>query len=395
MGRLLSLFPMPDDFSFFDTPVDRAGTGSFKWSRYAGRDVLPMWVADMDFKSPEPIIAALHRRVDHGVFGYSTAHDGVADAVCEHLARVHGVTIDPSWIVWMPGMVVGLAMCGCLAGEPGDEIMTFTPVYPPFLKVHKDAGRQLITVPLAEEGGRHTFDFAAMEKAVTPRTRLVMLCSPHNPVGRVWTRAELDELAGFCVRHDLLLVSDEIHCDLLLEPEIAPHTPALKLDGDIRSRAITLMAASKTYNIPGLGLCFAIIPNETLRRRFVLTKNTYVAEISPLSFHATQAAFSECEDWRQSLCRYLRGNRDYIAAFLAEHSPAVKMPHIEATYLAWLDVRALNLPQPVAHFESHGLALSNGADFGAPGFVRLNFGCPRSTLEEGLRRFSAAILASS
>lgn len=375
----------------FDLPVDRAGSGSFKWARYADRDVVPMWVADMDFRSPEPIMAALHRRVDHGVFGYSVAHGGVAEAVCGHLARVHGVTIEPSWIVWMPGMVVGLAMCACLAGEPGDEILTFTPVYPPFLKVHKDAGRKLITVPLAEEDGRHTFDFAAMEKAVTPRTRLVMLCSPHNPVGRVWTRAELEALADFCVRHDLLLVSDEIHCDLLLEPEIAPHTPVLKLEGGIRSRAISLMAASKTYNIPGLGLCFAIIPDDSLRRRFILTKNTFVAEISPLSFHATQAAFSECEDWRQSLCHYLRGNRDCIAAFLAQHAPAVKMPHIEATYLAWLDVRALNLPQPVAHFEAHGLALSNGVDFGAPGFVRMNFGCPRSRLEEGLRRFAAAL----
>ena len=375
----------------FDTPVDRTGTGSLKWSRYAGRDVLPMWVADMDFRSPEPIIASLRRRVDHGVFGYSTAHEGVAEAVCGHLERVHGVKTDPAWIVWMPGMVVGLAMCACLAGEPGDEILTFTPVYPPFLKVHKDAGRQLVTVPLAEGGGRHTFDFAAMEKAVTPRTRLVMLCSPHNPVGRVWTRAELVALADFCVRHDLLLVSDEIHCDLLLEPETAPHTPVLKLEGGIRSRAITLMAASKTYNVPGLGLCFAIIPDDTLRRRFVLTKNTFVAEISPLSFHATRAAFAECEDWRQSLCRYLRGNRDCIAAFLAEHTPAVKMPHIEATYLAWLDVRAVNLPRPVAHFESHGLALSDGVDFGAPGFVRMNFGCPRSILEEGLRRFARAV----
>jgi len=384
---------MSSEYSAFDTPVDRRGTGSLKWSRYAGRDVLPMWVADMDFKSPEPIIAALHRRVEHGVFGYSTAHAGVAEAVCDHLERVHGVKIEPSWIVWMPGMVVGLAQCACLAGRTGDEIMTFTPVYPPFLKVHKDAGRQLITVPLAEQGGRHTFDFEAMEKAVTPRTRLVMLCSPHNPVGRVWTRAELERLADFCLRHDLLLVSDEIHADLLLEPETAPHTSLLKLDGDIRSRAITLMAASKTYNVPGLGLCFAIIPDDSLRRHFVLTKNTFVAEISPLSFHATQAAFAECEKWRQTLCRYLRGNRDTIAAFLAAKAPQVKMPHIEATYLAWLDVRTLGLEQPVAHFEAHGLALSNGVDFGAPGFVRMNFGCPRATLQEGLRRFAKAVEA--
>jgi cystathionine beta-lyase len=273
--------------------------------------------------------------------------------------------------------------------------MTFTPVYPPFLKVHRDAGRQLITVPLAEEDGRHTFDFAAMEKALTPRTRLVMLCSPHNPVGRVWTSAEIRQLAEFCVRHDLLLISDEIHCDLLLEPEIAPHTSLLKLDGPIRNRTITLMAASKTYNVPGLGLCFAIIPDDTLRRRFILTKNTFVAEISPISFHATQAAFSECEPWRQSLCRYLRRNRDTIAAWLAEKAPMVKLPHIEATYLAWLDVRPLNLPQPAAHFESHGLALSNGADFDAPGFVRLNFGCSLTTLNEGLARFGKAVAAAS
>ncbi len=381
---------MSDEFSAFDIPVDRAGTGSVKWARCAGRDVLPMWVADMDFRSPEPIIAALHRRVEHGVFGYSMAHAGVAGAVCGYLRRVHGVEIEPSWIVWLPGMVVGLAQSACLAGEPGDAIMTFTPVYPPFLKVHRDAGRELIAVPLGAEGGRHTFDFEAMEQALTPRTRLVMLCSPHNPVGRVWTRAELEKLADFCVRHDLLLVSDEIHCDLLLEPQAAPHTTALKLDS-LRSRAITLMAASKTYNVPGLGLCFAIIPDEQLRRRFVLTKNTFVAEISPLSFHATRAAFDECDDWRRSLCRYLRRNRDTIAAILAARAPQVKMPHIEATYLAWLDVRALGLEQPVAHFEAHGLALSNGADFGAPGFVRLNFGCPLARVEEGLARFVRAL----
>ncbi|HWB05778.1 MAG TPA: PatB family C-S lyase [Verrucomicrobiales bacterium] len=376
----------------FDQVINRTGTGSLKWSRYEGRDVLPMWVADMDFASPAPIVAALQRRVAHGCFGYSTAHPGVADSVCRHLQNVHGVTIDPSWIVWMPGMVVGLAMCACLAGEPGDEIITFTPVYPPFLKVHHDARRKLVTVPLANDNERYTFDFDAMEKAVTPRTRMVLLCSPHNPVGRVWTRAELDALADFCVRHELLLISDEIHCDLLLEPETAPHVPLLKLEGPVRQRTITLMAASKTFNVPGLGLSFAIIPDDSLRRRFALTKNTFVAEISPLSFHATQAAFSECEEWRQSLCQYLRGNRDRIAAFMAEKAPAVRMPHIEATYLAWLDVRALNLPQPAsAHFEAHGLALNNGADFGSPGYVRLNFGCPRSTLEEGLRRFEAAL----
>ena len=385
----------PDEFTPFDTPIDRRGTGSLKWSRHEGRDVLPMWVADMDFASPAPVLDAIRRRLDHGILGYSVAPPETIDAVLGYLFRTHGVTADPSWLVWMPGMVPGLAMSAAMAGEPGDAVMTCTPVYPPFLKVHRDSGRELIAVPLREDEGRHTFDFEAMERAVTPRTRLFLLCSPHNPVGRVWTRAELDALADFCVRHDLLLCADEIHCDLLLEPETAPHTTALRLDGPIRQRLVVLMAASKTWNVPGLGLSFAVIPDPSLRRRFQLAKNAFVAETSPLGFAATAAAYRDGEDWRRALCRYLRGNRDRIAEFLAERCPAVRMPRIEATYLAWLDVRPLGLEHPAAHFEAHGLALSNGADFGAPGFVRLNFGCPRVTLEEGLARFAAAIAAAT
>jgi cystathionine beta-lyase len=230
-----------------------------------------------------------------------------------------------------------------------------------------------------------------MERAVTPSVKLLLLCSPHNPVGRVWSRGELEQLVDFCERHDLLLCSDEIHCDLVLDPEEAMHCTALRLDDRLRKRLIVLMAASKTYNVAGLGLAFAVIPDAALRRRFQAARNTLVAETSPLSFAATAAAYRDCEAWRAALCRYLRGNRDRLADFLTERFPQVVLPRIEATYLAWLDVRALGYEHPAAHFESRGLALNNGADFGAPGFVRLNFGCPRVTLEEGLGRFAAAI----
>jgi cystathionine beta-lyase len=378
----------------FDEVIDRRGTGSLKWDRYAGRGVLPMWVADMDFAVCPAITQALQERIGHPVFGYTRPTPGPAQAVVDYLKRNHGLEADPSWLVWMPGMVPGTAMAAAAAGEPGDEVMIFTPVYPPFFSAPRDAARGLVTVPLTEVDGRITFDFAAMEAAVTPRTKMVLLCSPHNPVGRVWTREELERLAEFCVRHGLVLCSDEIHCDLLLEPERSPFTTGLALEGPIRDRLIVMMAASKTYNVPGLRLCFAIIPNAEMRRKFQGTKNCFVAETSPLGFTATEAAYRHGEPWRAALCRYLRGNRDLIVQHLAEHAPEVKLPHLEATYLAWLDVRALGLAHPVAHFEEHGLGLSNGADFGAPGFVRLNFGCARSVLAEGLRRFSSGVAAA-
>ena len=385
---------MDIDFSTFDRIIERRGTGSLKWARYEDRPVLPMWVADMDFRAAEPIIRALQERVENGVFGYSVATAEPVNALCGYLQRVHAVEATPEWLVWMPGMVPGLAMSAACAGQRGDAVMTCTPVYPPFLKVASDAGKELITVPLCRENDRDTFDFDAMEKAVTPGTRLFLLCNPHNPVGRVYSQQELEKLADFCVRHELWLCSDEIHCDLLLEPETCPHFTCLKLDGPVRSRLVVLMAASKTYNVPGLGLSAAIIPDTAARRRFQAAKHTFVAETSPLGFAATAAAYSHCEPWRETLCRYLRRNRDTLQAFLAAHCPQVTMPCIEATYLAWLDVRSLGLSQPTAHFETHGLGLNNGADFGSPGFVRLNFGCPHSVLEEGLQRLGQGVRAA-
>jgi cysteine-S-conjugate beta-lyase len=315
--------------------------------------------------------------------------------VVEYLGRQHSVAAEASWIQWLPGLVPAKSMaCRCV-GNPGEAVITLTPVYPPFLVVHHDAAKRLITVPLGRDertnGGWH-IDFEALEAAVTPDTRVFLFCNPHNPVGRVYSRHDVERVAEFCLRHDLLFVSDEIHCDLILEPERTPHFSAARLDGPIRERLIVLMAASKTYNLPGLALAWALVPNATLRRQFKAAGGKLIPELNPLSYHATEAALRHGEPWRQELLAYLRGNRDFLNGFVTARLPQLKMAcPLEATYLAWLDARGLGADNPQAFVEKAGVGLSNGVDFGAPGFLRLNFGCPRPTLETALGRIARAV----
>jgi len=379
----------------FDTVPVRLGTDSQKWQKYAGRDILPLWVADMDFKSPPAIIEALHRRVEHGIFGYARPVKSTVDAVVTAMHSRYGWTIDPTWIVWLPGLVVGLNITAQAFAEAGDEVLTLTPVYPPFMSAPKNSARASVGVPFVLQDGRWTIDWAALERAVTPRTRLFYLCNPHNPLARVWRRDELVRLGEFCVRHNLVLCSDEIHCDLILDPAL-PHIPTGTLGDEIARRTITLMAPSKTYNVPGLGTSFAIIPDPALRARFVRATAGVVAEVTALGFTACEAAYRDSEPWRQGLLAYLRGNRDFLLDFVTRELPGVKIEApIEATYLAWLNVSALKLADPIAHFEQHGVGLSDGAFFGAPkgSHVRINIGCPRTTLTEALRRMKAALAA--
>jgi cystathionine beta-lyase len=380
--------------SDFDTVIDRAATDSRKWRKYAGRDILPLWIADMDFAAPPAVVAALHRRVDHGVFGYGVAPSVLTQAVTDRCAAHYGWRIDPAWIVWLPGLVTGLNLAARAVGEKGDAVITATPIYPPFMSAPQNMARELIAVPLAVRAdGRYEFDWAAMERAVTPRTRLFFFCSPHNPVGRAFTRAELEQVAAFCERHDLVLVSDDIHCDLILDQ--FPHIPVASLSPAAAQRTITLLAPSKTYNMPGLTCSLALIPDAALRQRFVRAMAGIVPEMNVLGYAAAEAAYRDCEPWRQALLAYLRDNRDLLATFLRENIPAIRMTPCEATYLAWLDVSALGLADPIAHFEAHGVGLSDGAFFGAArgSHVRLNFGCPRATLTEALVRMQRAAAA--
>lgn len=379
----------------FDTVPQRLGTDSQKWQKYAGRDVLPLWVADMDFTSPPAIVAALHRRVDHGIFGYARPVKATVDAVVDAMAQRYGWTIDPAWIVWLPGLVVGLNVTAQAFAQPGDEVLTLTPVYPPFMSAPKNSARTSVSVPFVHDatgGGRWAIDWEALERAVTPKTRLFYLCNPHNPLARVWRREELLRLADFCERHNLTLCSDEIHCDLILDPALR-HIPTSMLSPEIAARTITLMAPSKTYNVPGLGTSLAIIPDAMRRARFLRATAGIVAEVTCLGFTACEAAYRDSEPWRQALLAYLRGNRDYLLEAIARELPGVRVEApVEATYLLWLDVSALGLEQPTTHFEQHGVGLSDGAMFGAAKgtHVRLNFGCPRALLVEAIRRMKIA-----
>jgi cystathionine beta-lyase len=375
--------------SVFDTPVDRRGSDSVKWGRYAGRDVLPLWVADMDFAAPPAVLEALRQRIAHGVFGYGQPPVEAEESVLAHLEGDYGWRIEREWIVWLPGLVTGLNVA-CRAVDGG--VLTAAPVYPPFFSAPRHFARPLARVDLVCSDGRWGWDWQALQAAVAPETRLFLLCNPHNPVGRCWDEAELRRLADFAERNDLVVCSDEIHCGLILDPD-KRHIPFASLGPDAARRTITLLAPSKTFNIPGLGCAFAVIADPALRRRFQRAMDGIVPHVNVLGFTACAAAYRDGAGWHRELIAYLRGNRDWVTVAV-DAEKRVKMAPVEATYLAWIDVRGLGLANPAAHFEAHGLGLSDGADFGAPGWLRLNFGCPRATLDEALRRFALACAAA-
>lgn len=371
--------------SIFDQPIDRRDSDAIKWRKYAGRDILPLWVADMDFAAPPAVLEALQRRIGHGVFGYGGALPSLTESVLTHLEDEYAWAVSAESIVWLPGLVTGLNVA-CRAVE--GEVLTAAPIYPPFLSAPRFSGRVLNRAELACTEGHWHWDKIALKSALTAATRLFLLCHPHNPVGRCWDRAELLELADFAEENDLVVCSDEIHCGLILDSD-KRHVPFASLSPVAAKRSITLMAPSKTYNIPGLGCAFAVIPDAALRRRFLHVMEGIVPHVNVLGLAACEAAYRDCAEWHRELIAYLITNRDLVnAAVNAEKR--VKMSHVEATYLAWIDVRQLGLANPAAHFEAHGLGLSDGTDFGAPGWLRLNFGCTRQTLIEALRRFAKA-----
>jgi cystathionine beta-lyase len=377
------------DFDF-DAVVERRGTNSYKWDKYGSRDVIPLWVADMDFHSPSAVVAALHERVAHGVFGYTRAPSTLCAAVCAHLRTLYGWEVRPEWLVWLPGLVSGLNVLCRAIGARGDEVLTFTPVYPPFLSAPEFAERAVVKVPLAlGSGGRWEMDLDALERALTPRSRLLLLCSPHNPVGRVWSREELTALAEIAERHDLVIGSDEIHAELVLDEE-KRHVPLATLGPETAARTITLMAPSKTYNLPGLGCSFAVIGERALRVRFCRAAEGIVPHVNVLGYTAAQAAYESGGEWHQALLAYLRGNRDLVEREVAL-MPGLRVFPVEATYLAWIDARATGLSDPAKFFEKAGVGLSDGAEFGAPGFLRLNFGCRRVLLSEALARMGRVL----
>jgi cystathionine beta-lyase len=374
----------------FATCPDRRGTGSLKWERYPGRDIVPMWVADMDFLSAPEIVAALAERAAHGVFGYTIPPGATVEAAVDYLQTHHGCAATPEQIVWFPGLVPALNVACRAFVAPGEEVLTCTPVYPPFLSAPEFAGVGLRKVGLAENHGVWDIDFTALEAAVTPQTKLFILCNPHNPVGRVFPEPTIARLADFCRRHGLVLVSDEIHCDLVLDD--LPHTSGLKFAGPGGPPVVAMFAPSKTFNLAGLACAFLVIPDAATRRAFQRAARGLITEINAFGYTGCEAALRHGWPWRDRLLGVLRSNRDHVEKFVATSLPGLRTWHVEATYLAWLDARALHLPEPAKFFENHGVGLSDGVPFGAPpGFLRLNFGCPRTQLDEALARMAKAI----
>jgi cystathionine beta-lyase len=380
----------------FDVIVERRCTDSIKWREYnrnGNEDVLPLWVADMDFTVPEPVVEALHERVAHGIFGYGETPDGLREVIQDRLALMYGWSVEADDIFFLPGVVTGFNLACAAIGRAGDEVLVEPPVYPPMLTGPGNAGRICTVVPLAEGRERYEHDFDAFEAAITERTALFLLCNPHNPVGRVFERAELERLAELCLRHDVLICSDEIHCDLVFRGH--PHMPIAALSPEVAARTITLFAPSKTFNVPGLSCSVAVVQDPDLRARLRRAGAGIVSHVNVLGYTAALAAYRDGQPWLDALLTYLEVNRDYVVDYAANHLPGITCHAPEGTYLAWLDCRGANIPGNPDEFflREARVALNDGADFGpgGEGFVRLNFGCPRAILTEALERMREAL----
>ena len=376
----------------FDQVIERRGTDAIKWLRY-GEGVIPLWVADMDFESPEPVVRALRERVDHRIFGYTTPGSDLVNIIRERLSRLYGWDVEANQIIFVPGVVTGLNLVFHLFAQPGDGVLVQPPVYSHFITDPVIRGRTLIDPPLVKSGDTYEIDFDAFEKAITDRTRIFVLSNPHNPVGRVFRRDELERLADICVRRDILICSDEIHCDLLYPGQ--KHIPIAGLSTAAADRTITFMSPSKTFNLAGLSCSFAVIRNPRLREMWMRGSQGIVPFVNIMGLTAARAAFSEGQEWLDQCLAYLEDNRDFLAGYVGGKLPGLRMTRMEGTYLAWLDCRQSGISgNPFQFFLKHArVALNNGAECGrgGEGFVRLNFACPRKTLTEALERMKEAL----
>lgn len=379
-----------------DNLLQRLNTGSKKWSQYP-QDVLPMWVADMDFPVAEPIVQALRTRLDHPMLGYSVAQDSLRRTLVAHLGERYQWHIQPEDLVFLPGVEPGVNMAlkalpGTGSSSDKNAVLVQTPNYPPLLDAPAHWGLARVDLPFhADAKGEYPTDIAALDQALS-RVGALLLSNPHNPLGKVFEREELHAIGDACVKHDVLIISDEIHADILFDGRT--HTPVASLSSEIAARTITLMSASKAWNIAGMKTAFAVVQNPDLRKRFNAARMGLVDSVNALGLEATQAAYSEGGPWLGQVNAYLQSNRDYLVQAIAARFPDIRMNVPQSTYLAWLDCSALGLEHPQQYFLQHAkVALSDGLEFGEDcgQFVRLNFGCPRAMLEEALTRMECSL----
>ncbi|MCI0182690.1 MAG: pyridoxal phosphate-dependent aminotransferase [Acidibacillus sp.] len=383
----------------FDQLYDRRHTASLKWDAllqlYGAEDLLPLWVADMDFRVPNEVLSALHERVEHGIFGYQSPREDQTQAIVDWWQKRHQFHIEPEWIVYAPGVVPSLSLAVQELTDPQDKVIIQPPVYPPFTKVVKENDRQVVHNPLHHEHGRYTIDFENLEQRLQEGAKMLILCNPHNPVGRVFDHSELTRLGDLCERYGTLVVSDEIHGDLVYTPH--KHIPFASVDERFMQFSLTCAAPSKTFNIAGFHASYMVIPNETLRKTFSKALDRLALRSqNVLSSTAMLAAYRHGEPWLDELLPYLKENLTFLQEELQKRIPEISMEMPEGTYLAWLDCRKLGLDgEELKKFmiEKAKLALNDGAAFGlgGEGFMRVNVACPRTTLVQAIHQLEHAV----
>jgi cystathionine beta-lyase len=394
----------------FEHGIDRHNTACTKWDQtctiFGSDDVLPMWVADMDFPVPKPVTEALIKRAQHEAYGYSFAAPSVLDAITKRLWSKYQWKVDPEWILFTPGVVPALHAAMRAFTTPGDEVVLQSPVYYPFWSAVRENGCQVANNELQWNGNEYVMDLEGLKNIFLPhasgmstcpsRARMIVLCSPHNPVGRVWTRDELEAVGEVALANNAIVVSDEIHCELTLNGSV--HTPFASLSPELEQNSIVCMAPSKTFNLAGLATSFIIVPNPKLRAGMQRRITGAVGSVTPFGYTALEAAFREGDDWLVQVLHYIEGNVTYAQLFVQDHMPQVKVMPIQGTYLLWLDFRALGMDaHELSQFlrEKAKVGLDDGYVFGpgGEGFARMNIACPRSTVQEGLTRIADAIHA--
>lgn len=383
----------------FDEPFDRKNTSCIKWDYntmiFGKEDVLPMWVADMDFSAPEPVVKALIERAKHGAYGYTAKPPELYNALIRWMEKRHNWEIEKENLVFTPGVVPALSLAISAFTNPGDKIIVQPPVYYPFFDVIRYNGRTIVYNELKEVDGRYVMDLEDFKNQIDERVKMFILCSPHNPVGRVWTETELRRVAEICLENDILIISDEIHCDLAFSDYT--HIPLASLSDDIAQKTLTFTAPSKTFNIAGLALSFGVISNEKLLEEYKIMVERMELKISNIfGIVACEAAYKYGEEWLDQLMEYLEANANYLMEFCKERIPQIRPISPEGTYLMWLDCKKMGLDDnDLKRFmiETARVGLNHGPDFGpgGSGFQRINIACPRATLKEGLERIAAAV----
>ena len=373
----------------FDRVIDRRNTDSLKWQKYAHQDIIPLWVADTDFKVAPVIQKAIEVRTEHGIFGYTRPNEQCNRALVNYYQTKHGCHIEADWVVWVPGVVHSLSLAIRSLSKLHSQILTPDIAYPYFHSIAAAAGKQAHHLTMTYDQDRLRIDLDALNTHDPHNARAMLFCNPQNPGGAVYTQAELQRIDAYCEVNELVLVSDEIHADIILD-EDKYHLPYFAVSPFALNNSIVLGAASKAFNIAGLGCSWAVIANPTIRHAFKQAMHGITPEISPLGYAASVAALAHGGPWLCAMNTYLRGNRDYLMAQFA-HIPGINMLPLESTYLAWLNVSALQLDDPCNFFEKAGVGLSAGKGFNDSHYLRLNFGCPRSVLESAMGRIKAAL----